>query len=163
VKLIKWLDKNLELSLIIISLAVMVIVMSAQIILRKLLGTYLPWSEEFCRHLFIWIGFLGISLTLRENSAIKFDLLMSLLSKKGQRLINIIGNLAMLIFFVYILQFAVDVTKRMSTSSSTLLPYSMGLIYSVTVISFVLIIIRLVQLLWKDIRNNDDKVKENAL
>ena len=44
-KIIKWLDKNLEVALMIISLLVIVFVMGAQVVARKCLGMSIEWSE----------------------------------------------------------------------------------------------------------------------
>lgn len=54
-KIIKWLDKNLEVALMIISLLVIVFVMGAQVVAMKCLGMSIEWSEELGRYyLFGW-------------------------------------------------------------------------------------------------------------
>lgn len=151
VKSIRWLDKYLELSLVVAGLAGMVVVMTVQIVMRSLLGSYLPWSEELCRHLFIYIGFWGISLSLKENSAIKFDLFLSALSKRTQKTIRIFGNIVILAYFLYILKDSISLAKTMLSSATTTLPYSMGLIYWIVVFAFIMIIFRLVQTIVREI------------
>ena len=54
-------------------------IMTAQIIARRFMGTSIAWSEEMCRYLFIWMGFLSISHSVRAKSIIKLDIVELLL------------------------------------------------------------------------------------
>lgn len=144
-RVLNWLNRNFELALIATGLGTMVIVMTAQIFMRTFLGTYLSWSEELCRHIFICVGFWGLSLTIHENSAIKFDLLLMLFSKQTQRWINIFADIFMICFFLYILRSSISLAITMQSSAATMLPYSMGLIYWIVVAALIITIIRLIQ------------------
>lgn len=66
-KTIKWLDRNFEILLMVCALLVIVFVMGAQVVARKLLGASIEWSEELGRYLFVWMGFLSISYTLARG------------------------------------------------------------------------------------------------
>lgn len=78
-KIIKWLDKNLEVALMIISLLVIVFVMGAQVVARKCLGMSIEWSEELGRYLFVWMGFLSISYTIHAKSIIRLEIFNAIL------------------------------------------------------------------------------------
>ena len=55
-KVLKWLDNNLEQAILLILLCGMTIVMGGQIIARYAFSASLSWSEELTRYLFIWCG-----------------------------------------------------------------------------------------------------------
>ncbi|MCR0487393.1 TRAP transporter small permease subunit, partial [[Clostridium] innocuum] len=60
-KIIRWLDDNLEEALLIALLVMMTLLMGLQVFSRYILNASLSWSEELTRYLFIWSGFLSIS------------------------------------------------------------------------------------------------------
>ena len=57
-KVLKWLDNNLEQAILLILLCGMTIVMGGQIIARYAFSASLSWSEEITRYMFIISGFL---------------------------------------------------------------------------------------------------------
>ena len=57
-KIIRWLDDNLEEALLIALLVTMTLLMGLQVFSRYILNASLSWSEELTRYLFIWSGFL---------------------------------------------------------------------------------------------------------
>ena len=65
-KVLKWLDNNLEQAILLILLCGMTIVMGGQIIARYAFSASLSWSEELTRYLFIWCGFLSVSYCTKK-------------------------------------------------------------------------------------------------
>ena len=100
-KIIKWLDKNLEVALMIISLLVIVFVMGAQVVARKCLGMSIEWSEELGRYLFVWMGFLSISYTIHAKSIIRLEIFNAILRPAILKVIDIAVQIFMLVIFVY--------------------------------------------------------------
>ena len=64
-KIIRWLDDNLEEALLIALLVTMTLLMGLQVFSRYILNASLSWSEELTRYLFIWSGFLSISYCIK--------------------------------------------------------------------------------------------------
>lgn len=89
-------DGHFEEALMTAILAVMVAVLTAQVICRKVLGNSLQWSEELCRYLFIWSGFLSLSYTIHNHSPMKTELFVDLCPKGVQRWIRAATELGML-------------------------------------------------------------------
>ena len=103
-KIIKWLDKNLEVALMIISLLVIVFVMGAQVVARKCLGMSIEWSEELGRYLFVWMGFLSISYTIHAKSIIRLEIFNAILRPAILKVIDIavqIFNISVPLDFKY--------------------------------------------------------------
>ena len=72
-KVLKWLDNNLEQAILLILLCGMTIVMGGQIIARYAFSASLSWSEELTRYLFIWCGFLSVSYCSKKCLSIKIE------------------------------------------------------------------------------------------
>ena len=66
-KIIRWLDDNLEEALLIALLVMMTLLMGLQVFSRYILNASLSWSEELTRYLFIWSGFLSISYCIKKS------------------------------------------------------------------------------------------------
>lgn len=64
-------------------LAVMVVVIFAQVFTRYIMGNALYWSEELGKFIFVWVSWLGVSAGLRDKEHIQVKLLPEALLKKG--------------------------------------------------------------------------------
>ena len=146
-KAIRWLDKYLEAALIAVGLIAIVVVMTAQIICRQLLGFSIIWSEELCRHIFICIACWGLSYSIRIHNAIKFDLIVTFLPWKSKYIFEIISNLFVIAFILYMAIPAWNVSVGMKTISSTALPYHMDLVHFIALFGFLLSAVRAIQVL----------------
>jgi len=145
VKVLRWLDKYFEVVYLMVALVTIVAVMSLQIFSRKLLGISLAWSEECCRHLFIGMGLWGIGFTIKEDSAIKFDLILGFLADKWKHIIGVVSNLMIAVFFACLIQPAINVYQSMKNTTATMMPYNMNVVYGLVLVGVVMVIIRAVQ------------------
>lgn len=59
---------------VIAAMAVMVVVVSLQVLLRYVFNTSLDWAEDVARLLFVWSIFLAIPLGIRQGSHIAIEL-----------------------------------------------------------------------------------------
>ena len=151
-KLLHWLDKYFEVSLISLGIAVLVAVMTAQITLSVFFSSFLSWSEELCRHIFVCITFLGISLSIKENIAIKFDVVMEFISERAKMILSLVSYGVMLVYFTILIRPSTILAERMGYTAATTLPYSLDLIYWTIVLSIIISMIRLVQLGYVTVR-----------
>jgi len=60
---------------LVFQLAVSVIVIFFQVVMRSVFNSSLSWSEELARYLYIWQGWLGISLIEKRRKHIAIDIL----------------------------------------------------------------------------------------
>lgn len=146
-KIIKWLDQNFEEVLLFIMLWLMVIIMGIQVAARYVLSSSLSWSEEITRYLFICSGFLSASYCVKKGASVKIDQLVGLLPGKGVHIFRLISYTIQIVFFSYLIPFAwkyiMASVKSGQVSPACQIP--MYLIQSVTIISFVLCVVRLIQ------------------
>lgn len=145
-KVLKWLDNNLEQAILLILLCGMTIVMGGQIIARYAFSASLSWSEEITRYMFIISGFISASYCIKHGLSVKIDQLVGMLP--GKEYIISAGKLSYTVtLFAYLVPFAWKYVKA-GMASGQLSPacgIPMYLIQSFTVISFVLCCIRLIQ------------------
>lgn len=72
-----------ESNALIISLAVMVIVIFMQVVMRYVFNNSLSWSEEFARYLFVWFSWIGVSAGFKDKEHLRVELLSIALVKRG--------------------------------------------------------------------------------
>ena len=144
-KALKWLDKNTEVLLLSLFTIAIVVIMTAQICCRKIFGVSLPWSEELCGHLFIFIAYVGLAYSIRFGNAIRFDMILTFVSDRAKALFTIVADLIMLVFFIYLIPASFKVAAAMANTKVATLPYSMDFIYGLVAVFTLLIVVRLVE------------------
>lgn len=77
-------------------LAIMVVLVFGNVVLRYALNSGITLSEEVARWLFVWLTFMGAVVALREHGHLGTDALVSRLPKAGKKLCLVIAQLAML-------------------------------------------------------------------
>jgi TRAP-type transport system small permease protein len=77
-------------------LAVMVVLVFGNVVLRYAFNSGITISEEIARWLFVWLTFLGAITALAERGHLGTDLLVSRLARPAQRVVLVIAQLAML-------------------------------------------------------------------
>jgi len=100
----RWLDRacrGLE-NLIALFLAVMVVLVFGNVVLRYGFNSGITVSEEVSRWLFIWMTFLGAIVALREHGHLGVDMVVARLPPLGKRICLVAGHLLML-FIVWLL------------------------------------------------------------
>ena len=146
-KVLKFLDENLEKMLCVIFLALMSIIIVLQVFFRYVLNNSLSWSEELARYLFIWMIYVGISYGVKMDKHICVDAVYTFMPKSIKRGYAIVAYVLFLIFAVAIIYYDILVVG-MQISSGQVSP-AMGLpmqyVYAAPVVGMVLTVVRLVQ------------------
>ena len=102
-KVLKFLDENLEKMLCVIFLALMSIIIVLQVFFRYVLNNSLSWSEELARYLFIWMIYVGISYGVKMDKHICVDAVYTFMPKSIKRGYAIVAYVLFLIFAVAIM------------------------------------------------------------
>ena len=79
-----------------ICLAVMVVLVFGNVVLRYAFNSGISVSEELSRWFFVWMIFLGSLVALKERAHMGLDSLVRRLSPTGKRVCLVIGHLLML-------------------------------------------------------------------
>jgi TRAP-type C4-dicarboxylate transport system permease small subunit len=145
-KILKWLDENLEEQLMSVALWAIVVIMGIQVIMRYGFKSSLAWSEEVSRYLFIWMVFIGISYGIKKESHMRIDMLEHFVPVL-RRPLGILVNLSFLVFAIYMISPGISVIEGLiktgQTSPASEIP--MYIVYSGLLVGFLLVVIRIVQ------------------
>ena len=146
-KVLRFLDDNLEKMICTVTLALMSAIIVAQVFFRYVLNNSLSWSEELARYLFIWTIYIGISYGVKMDKHVAVDAVYSYMPKGVKKYYAMIAYALFLLFAAAIVYYGVTVVG-MQISSGQVSP-AMGLpmqyVYGAPVVGMVLTVIRLVQ------------------
>lgn len=87
---------------IVACLAVMSVLVFANVVLRYVFDSGIAWSEELSRLVFVWLIFLGAILASKEHAHIGFDTLVRRLPDSGRKLLILVSGLVMLACCVFL-------------------------------------------------------------
>jgi TRAP-type C4-dicarboxylate transport system permease small subunit len=82
--------------LIAVFMAVMVVMVFGNVVLRYVFNSGIIVSEEVSRWLFLWVTFLGAIVALKERAHLGTDALISRLPPLGKKICFVLGHLLML-------------------------------------------------------------------
>lgn len=146
-RIIKWLDDNVEEFLLVILLLAMTLIMGVQVFFRYALGMSLSWSEELTRYLFIWSGFLSVSYCSKKCLSIKIEQFVAVFPRRGRAIFKAVNHTFELIFFAYMIPFAfaylMSAVRNGQVSPACGIP--MYYIQAAPLVSFVLVAFRILQ------------------
>lgn len=146
-KVIKWLDENLEEVLLIILLVCMVIIMGVQIAARYCFNCSLSWSEELTQYMFVWATFISVSYCVKKHISIKIEQFLGMLPIKGKTFLRLLRHTIVLLFCIIMLPYCVKYLQQaidlQATSAALHLP--LYYIQSAPLAGFILLTIRVIQ------------------
>ena len=96
-------------TLMVTCMALMVVVVTWQVVSRYALGDPSAWTEEVARMLLIWLGLLGGVYAYRERAHLGLDLLRQKLGPTGQRRLDVITDVCCGLFALAVLSFILKV------------------------------------------------------
>lgn len=131
-KFLKWLDEDLEESLLMLLLVAIAVVMMAQVVMRYCFRQSMSWPEEFCRFCFVYSGFLSIGYCVRRGKMLKVDILVGFFPKPVQKFLDVAGRVVTLVFFAYLTYYAFLATRNsmMGGMKSAAMELPMWLLYA---------------------------------
>jgi len=134
----RWVDGACRVieGLIALMLAVMVVLVFGNVVLRYGFNSGITVSEEISRWLFIWMTFLGAVVALRERGHLGVDMVVQRLPRWGKKACLAIGHLVML-YIVWLL-FQGSVTQARinwdveapTTGASMATVYAAGVVFA---------------------------------
>jgi len=124
-------------------LALMVAVVTWQVVSRYVLGDPSAWTEEVARMLLIWVGLLGGVYAYRMNAHLGLDLLRMKVGPVGQRRLDVISDVLCGLFALTVLVIGggmlVQLTWELKQTTAAL-GIPMAWVYVVLPLSGVLIV-----------------------
>ena len=156
-KVLKWIDEKLELSIFVILMTLMTIIIFVQVIMRYVMKNSLVWSEELARYLFIWLIYLGISYGAKCMKHIKIEDALGLFPIAFRPKVVLIGDFVFFMFSVFIsyTAFTIVLKQLKLGQESPAMNMPIWIIYAAPMVGFGLTAIRLIQTILYRVKQND--------
>ena len=119
-------------------LALMVVLVFGNVVMRYALNSGFTVSEELSRWLFVWITFLGAVIALRENGHLGTDILVGKLGPLGKRICMGLALLLMLYCLWLLFKGSYDQAMVNLTSTSAVMEVPMAWLYGAGMVLAVL-------------------------
>jgi TRAP-type transport system small permease protein len=127
--------------------AAMVAVTAAGVFFRYVLNAALPWAEEADRYLFIWLTFVGASITMRYRAHIAVDILVRGLAPGLRAWAALLSQACVLAFIAVVFRASAPVIEVTSQTRSTATDIPMSWVYLAVPVGCVLIGIETLRLM----------------
>ena len=124
---VKAIDKIIYYFLVLL-MAVMSILGVFQVV-GRLIGVVPSWTEEAIRFLFIWASCVGAAIGIKAHIHIGIDVIVNLLPFVARKVVDIVVQLGLVAFDVFIIKFGFDMVARTMTQASPALRLPMAYVY----------------------------------
>ena len=131
------------------SLAVMVVLVFGNVIMRYGFNSGITVSEELSRWLFVWMTFLGAIVAMKEGAHLGSDTLVSRLPLAGKKLFFVLGHGLMLFVCWLLFKGSYDQMLINLETTSAVMEVSMGIFYACGTVTAVSIALVLLNNLWR--------------
>ena len=135
----RWIDRCCKVveAVIALFLALMVVLVFGNVVLRYGFNSGITVSEEVSRWLFIWVTFLGALVALKEHGHLGMDMVVQMLPPIGKKACAVAGHVVMLYIVWLLFQGSLaqtrinwDVTAPV-TGASMAIVYGVGIVFAV--------------------------------
>lgn len=116
--------------LMVAALALMVVLVFGNVVLRYGFNSGVTVSEELSRWLFVWMTFLGAIVALNEGAHLGTDMLVSRLPVRGKQACLVLGHVLMLFICWLIFKGSLDQARINLTTTSAVMEVSMAIFYA---------------------------------
>ena len=136
---------------ILASVAISTVVISAfyGVISRYILNNPVAWSNEVATIAFTWTVFLGAAAAWKNDKHIHLDLIYNFFPKKIKVISDLIKNIVLGIFFLYVLYLSIQFTITAYNKPTAILRIPFSYVDVAVVLFFISIIIRSIQKIMK--------------
>jgi len=128
-RILKWLNKYFEETLLVSLLGVIFLTMLAQIFARYVLGGSLLWSDELTRSCWVWVAFMSIPYCILNNRHLKVDTVTELLPGKIRNVLLVMIQIYLIALWGYLLYGSVNVVKSVIMGNQMLVTLKISLAY----------------------------------
>lgn len=146
-KVIRWLDENLEEFMMIILLVLIALIMMAQVIMRYIFNSSMSWPEECCRYLWIVTTCFSLGYVVKRNNALKVEVVMEILAKPVRKVVEFLIDVCMTLLHAYMTYYSYESMLSIQASGqlSPAMRMPMWILYFFLMVGFLLGTIRYVE------------------
>ena len=104
-------------------MAAMVVIVCWAVFTRYVLNSSLVWYDEFASYLLVWLTFFGAVVADYQRRHIAFDLLVNKLKPLARRVVDAVGEFAVLGFQFVLFYYGWILTEKMGDETAISLPW----------------------------------------
>ena len=97
-----------------VMLAIMLLVVLAEVGSRYFFGGSFPWANELVRFMMVWVAFIGGAVAYKDGGLVYFDMVLNKLPPKVKAVIQLMTNTVVLFFCIYMLHMSWATTTSRS-------------------------------------------------
>ncbi len=149
----KFLDgiEKLEKLFLVVTVAIMIIVITYQVILRYVFSASNAWSEELARYLFIYDVMFAAAIATRNNTHLQVDAFINILKPKTKAIYTLLATLVGVVFLVFLFSYSITLCQAAANNVSAGLKVPMSIPYACMPIGAVLMILTSIEVILKQI------------
>lgn len=151
---LRWLDRNVERSFILVAYSSMALIIIYAVIERFVFRTQIPWSSSIPIYLFLWVTWIGCSHNVRKRTHLVFNDVRLRLSYGLQFALMWLDALLWIIFGAIVIFYTVEQTRLVEMNFAIVQGTDNVMqwwFYLATPVGWSLLIIRVLQNLTEDI------------
>lgn len=130
-----------------LALVAMTVIVFAQVFVRYVMNSSLPWVEPAAILLMSWFIFLGAAVGVRENFHMGFDVLIHVVSERVGKVLHAISDIAVLFFSIGMVVYGWQLMARTWESSIPIIRLPGGFAYLPLFVGGVLMVLFMFELL----------------
>lgn len=156
--ILRAIDKNAERWLLLTFYVMLVVTMAVEVIRRELFAYSSIWGEEIVRYSFIYLAWIGAAAAVKERAHIRIDVVMHYLGRRSKATLYIFGDLVMFVVAVIALYWSLETVHVSAKFGSVSHGLRISMVWFLMAVpaGFTLIVWRLLQSLWRDVRSLRD-------
>ena len=145
----KFLDgiEKIEKLFLAVTVAIMIIVITYQVILRYVFSASNAWSEELARYLFIYDVMVAAAIATRRNSHLQVDAF----KPRTKAIYTVIATIVGIVFLVFLFCYSVVLCQAAAVNVSAGLKIPMSVPYACMPIGAVLMILTSIEVIMKQL------------
>ena len=126
-----------------IALVAVLLIVTAQIVMRYVFSDPLTWSEELSRYLYVWIAWIGCDFCVGTRSHVRVPIVCDSFPPTVKRIMTVVGNVIIIAFFCYLMKYAFDYAKQQAIFAASTLPIKRSLVFFALPVGLALSIVQL--------------------
>lgn len=105
---LKWLDENIEKSIILVSYVLMTAIIFVEVIRRFAFGQQAAWSSTIPIYLFLWVTWIGCAYNCKRRSHLRFEEFRMRLPYSGQFFCLVVDHLVWIGFSLLVIYYSMQ-------------------------------------------------------
>ncbi|MHA6265186.1 TRAP transporter small permease [Arenibacterium sp. CAU 1754] len=157
-ELLRRIDRNAERWALLFFYVMLVVTMAVEVLRREVFAYSSIWGEEIVRYSFIYLAWIGAAAAVKERAHIRIDVILHYMAPRLKALIYIFGDLVMFGVALVALYWSFETVMVSAKFGSVSHGLRVSMVWFLMAVpaGFALMIWRLLQSFWRDLRSLRD-------